>query len=138
MKEQGKSIIMSTHMMHQVETMAARMLMINRGRKVLYGAVDDIRQQYADHAVYIGGAGNWETLPFAERVSFDEDERANLVMLRQGVTSDDALRMIAQQPDMHVDRFEVALPSLDDIFITVVEGHRKTNGHHANGKVGER
>jgi ABC-2 type transport system ATP-binding protein len=134
MRQQGKTIIMSTHMMHQVEAMAGRMLMINKGRKVLYGPVEEIRQQYADHAVYIGGAGNWETMPFAERVTFDEDERASLVMLRQGVTSDDAFRMIAQQPDLHVDRFEVALPSLDDIFINVVEGERRISSNGKNGK----
>lgn len=133
-KQQGKTVIMSTHMMHQVEAMAGRMLMINSGRKVLYGPVKDIRQQYADHALYIGGDGNWETLPFAERVTFDEDERANLVMLRPGVTPDDAFRMIAQQPDLHVDRFEVALPSLDDIFISVVEGRKHTGGNGANGR----
>jgi ABC-2 type transport system ATP-binding protein len=137
MKQQGKTVIMSTHMMHQVEAMAGRMLMLNKGRKVLYGPVEDIRQQYADHALYIGGAGNWETLPFAERVTFDEDERANLVMLRQGVTPDDAFRMIAQQPNLHVDRFEVALPSLDDIFITVVEEHRHIGSNGANGKEGQ-
>lgn len=134
MKQQGKTIIMSTHMMHQVEAMAGRMLMLNKGRRVLYGPVEDIRQQYADHALYIGGVGNWETLPFAERVTFDEDERASLVMLRQGVTPDDAFRMIAQQPNLHVDRFEVALPSLDDIFITVVEGRQRAASNGANGK----
>ncbi|MFZ0548036.1 MAG: ATP-binding cassette domain-containing protein [Candidatus Promineifilaceae bacterium] len=136
MKAAGKTIIMSTHMMHQVETMASRMLMLNKGQKVLYGPVDDVRRQYADHALYIGGAGNWASLPFAERVTFDEDERASLVMLRQGITPDDAFRMIAQQPNLHVDRFEVALPSLDDIFISVVEGrqHSHSNGTNGNGK----
>lgn len=136
MKQQGKTIIMSTHMMHQVEAMAGRMLMLNKGRKVLYGPVEEIRQQYADHALYIGGAGDWEALPFAERVTFDEDEHANLVMLRPGVTPDDAFRMIAQQPNLHIDRFEVALPSLDDIFISVVEGPRRAGSNGANGKEG--
>lgn len=137
MKQQGKTVIMSTHMMHQVEAMAGRMLMINKGHKVLYGAVDDIRQQYATHALYIGGEGNWAALPFAERVKFDEEERASLVFLRQGVTPADAFRQIAQQPNLHVNRFEVALPSLDDIFIEVVEGQRH-RGNGVNGRDGQK
>jgi ABC-2 type transport system ATP-binding protein len=138
MKQKGKTVIMSTHMMHQVEAMAGRMLMVNKGRKVLYGPVDDIRQQYSAHALYIGGEGNWAALPFAERVTFDEEERASLVFLRQGVTPDDAFRLIAQQPNLHVDRFEVALPSLDDIFIEVVEGQRRPGGNGANGRDGQK
>ena len=138
MKQNGKAVIMSTHMMHQVEAMAGRMLMVNKGRKVLYEPVDDIRQQFAAHALYIGGEGNWATLPFAEQVTFDEAERASLVFLRRGVTTDDAFRLIAQQPNLHVDRFEVALPSLDDIFIEVVEGQQRTGGNGANGRDGQR
>lgn len=138
MKQQGKTVIMSTHMMHQVEAMAGRMLMVNKGRKVLYGPVDEIRQQYAAQALYIGGEGNWAAMPFAERVTFDEEERANLVFLRQGVTPDDAFRLIAQQPGLRVSRFEVALPSLDDIFIEVVEGQRRRGSNGANGKDGQK
>jgi ABC-2 type transport system ATP-binding protein len=88
--------------------------------------------------LYIGGEGHWAALPFAERVIFDEEERASLVFLRQGVTPDDAFRLIAQQPNLHVDRFEVALPSLDDIFIEVVEGQRRPGGNGANGRDGQK
>jgi ABC-2 type transport system ATP-binding protein len=136
MKQQGKTIIMSTHMMHQVEAMADRLLMVNKGQKVLYGPVANIRQQYADHALYISGEGNWSALPFVERVTFDETEHADLVVLRQGMSSDEAFRLLAQQPNLHLNRFEVALPSLDDIFIEVVEGKRPFNHKSANGKAG--
>jgi ABC-2 type transport system ATP-binding protein len=136
MKQKGKTVIMSTHMMHQVEAMADRMLMVDQGRKVLYGPVNEIRRQYAAHALYIGGEGDWTRLSFAEQVTFDQDEQANLVYLRQGITPDDAFRLIAQQPTLHVNRFEVALPSLDDIFIEVVEGKRQSGSNGVNGKEG--
>lgn len=124
MRDAGKTVIMSTHMMHQVQAMAGRMLMMNQGRRVLYGPVEEIRHTYAAHAVYIGGEGNWEALPFVERVTFDEDRRANLLMLREGVSPEEALRLIVGRPELHVEHFESALPSLDDIFIEVVEGRR--------------
>jgi ABC-2 type transport system ATP-binding protein len=122
LKDAGKTVIMSTHMMHQVEEMADRMLMMNRGGQVLYGRVDDIRQQYASHAVYVHGEGDWSALPGVESVTYDRDQRADLVQLQSGISADDFLRAAAQRPDVHINRFEVALPSLDEIFIEVVGG----------------
>jgi ABC-2 type transport system ATP-binding protein len=121
-KDQGKTVIMSTHMMHQVEEMADRMLMMNHGSQVLYGRVDDIRQQYASHAVYVHGTGEWASLPGVESVTYDRDERADLVQLKPGFSADDFLRLAAQRDDIQINRFEVALPSLDEIFIEVVGG----------------
>jgi ABC-2 type transport system ATP-binding protein len=123
LKDAGKTVIMSTHMMHQVEEMADRMLMVNRGSQVLYGRVDDIRQQYASHAVYVHGEGDWAGIPGVESVTYDRDQRADLVQLQSGISADDFLRAAAQRPDVHINRFEVALPSLDEIFIEVVGGH---------------
>jgi ABC-2 type transport system ATP-binding protein len=121
-KDQGKTVIMSTHMMHQVEEMADRMLMMDHGGQVLYGRVDDIRQQYASHAVYVHGTGEWTSLPGVESVAYDRDERADLVQLEPGFSADDFLRAAAQRDDVQISRFEVALPSLDEIFIDVVGG----------------
>lgn len=122
-KEQGKTVIMSTHMMHQVEEMADRMLMMDQGGKVLYGRVDDIRQRYASHAVYVSGQGDWASLPGVASVEYDKEEKADLVSLQDGISPDDLLRAVAGRPDMHLSRFEVALPSLDDIFIHVAGGN---------------
>ena len=122
MKESGKTVIMSTHMMHQVEEMADRMLMMNHGRRVLYGPVDEIRRTYAAHAVVVGGSGDWATLPGVQAVEYDKEEKADLVTLQEGMSADDFWRAAANRDDLHIQRFEVALPSLDDIFIQVVGG----------------
>jgi len=50
-KAQGKTIVMSIHEMHQVEEMADRLLMINHGKRVLYGSVDEVRHQFSENAV---------------------------------------------------------------------------------------
>ncbi|MBN1315913.1 MAG: ATP-binding cassette domain-containing protein [Anaerolineales bacterium] len=123
LKEQGKTIIMSTHMMHQVEEMADRMLMIDKGSRVLYGRVEEIRQNYAAHAVYVRGQGDWRSIPGVDHTKYDKDEKADLVTLQEGVSADDFLRSAAARQDVRIDRFEVALPSLDDIFIQVAGGN---------------
>jgi ABC-2 type transport system ATP-binding protein len=118
MKAQSKTIIMSTHMMHQVEEMADRLLMMNHGRQVLYGPVDRVREQFALNAVYVDGQGDWAALPGVTRVQTDGKETE--LFLEQDVTPDNLLAQLAGNPAYRITRFEVAVPALNDIFITVV------------------
>jgi ABC-2 type transport system ATP-binding protein len=121
--KRGRAVVMSTHEMHQVEEMADRLIMINRGRRALYGNVDEVRRQYALPAVIVEGSGNWAALAGVERVEPSENgRRGTLLFLRQDVSPDSVLAEIATRPDMHIQRFELAVPSLNDIFIQVVEG----------------
>jgi ABC-2 type transport system ATP-binding protein len=120
MRERGKAIIMSTHQMFQVEEMADRLMMIERGRQALYGPVDTVRRQYASHAVVVEGQGNWQQLNAVERVERDRDnQKAVVLYLKPEATSNELLAEIAATPDTNIERFELAVPSLNDIFIEV-------------------
>lgn len=120
LRQQGTAIIMSTHQMNQVEEMADRMLMISRGQRKLYGKVDDIRKQYAQHAIIVEGEGDWQQLDGVATVEpVSNRQRAQLLYLKPDATMDSVLAAIAQSPTHTVERFEQAVPSLDDIFIRV-------------------
>lgn len=121
LKDQGVGIIMSTHQMHQVEEMADRLMMINRGVRVLYGEVASVRREFAQHAVVVEGEGDWSALPGVQQVGKDGNSRdGQLLYLEAGVSPDDILGTIASSPVHRIDRFELALPSLNDIFISSV------------------
>lgn len=122
-KNRGGTVVMSTHQMTQVEEMCDRLLMINRGQQKLYGAVEDIRQQYALHAVIVEGQGQWAGLPGVSKVEpIQNGRKAVLLHLEPQATADNILAAIAASPDTHIERFEMAVPNLNDIFIRVVEG----------------
>ena len=119
----GGAVVMSTHQMQQVEEQADRLLMIDRGEQKLYGSVDDIRRQFAKHAIVVEGEGNWASLPGVARVEPHENGRkAMLLYLTPEATADSVLAAIAEADDMTIRRFELALPSLTDIFIQVAGG----------------
>ncbi len=124
-QQEGTTIIMSTHQMRQVEEMAHRLFMINEGRRVLYGPVEDVRNQYALNAVIVEGKGDFAKLPGVERVTTGENNKEHTLTLKQAYTSDDILRQLGDDPDIVVYHFSQAIPSLDDIFVEVVKG----NGH---------
>jgi ABC-2 type transport system ATP-binding protein len=106
--------------------MAERLLMINHGELKLYGKVNEVRAQYALPAVRVEGQGDWKSLAGIERVETSENgTRSSLLYLKQNVTSDSVLAEIAARNDMHLQAFELAVPSLNDIFVQVVTGDRK-------------
>ncbi|GAB5490408.1 MAG: ATP-binding cassette domain-containing protein [Phototrophicaceae bacterium] len=118
----GTAIVMSTHQMNQVEEMADRMLMISRGQRKLYGEVEAIRKEYAQHAIVVEGEGQWDSLPGVAGVEpVNNRNSAMLLHLKPDTTMDSVLAAIAQAPSITVERFERAIPTLDEIFIRVAE-----------------
>lgn len=122
-RSRGGAVVMSTHQMHQVEELADRLLMIAHGQQKLYGPVDKIRSQYASHAIVVEGEGDWSRLPGVISVQPHENGRQSaLLRLDDQATPDSVLAAIAAADDMHIRRFELAVPSLEEIFIRVAEG----------------
>ncbi len=118
-RQAGKTIIMSTHQMHQVEALCTRIVLINKGRSVLYGKVNEIRRDFAGNAVRVEGQGEFGDVP-----GVLEARRHNgtwQMTLAQGTDPQDVLRALAVRPDVKVERFEIAEPSIEDIFVSVVQ-----------------
>lgn len=117
LREQGVTILMSTHIMHQVEELCNRIVLINQGRNVLYGEVDAIKRQYSGHAVRVRVAG--DVPPLAGVQAVVPYNGAVQLMLDQRTTPQDILQQLVSQR-CAVEQFEIALPSLDEIFIRAV------------------
>ncbi len=117
---EGVTIIMSTHQMHQVEELCDRILLINQGRAVLYGALTEIRQQYSGHAVLVRPVDDLPAaLPGVEQI--ETHNASSKLSLAPGTTPQDVLRILVEKNVM-LEKFEIATPTLDEIFIRVVQG----------------
>ncbi len=127
MRARGAAIIMSTHQMDRVEELCERMCMFNQGKVVLYGMVNEVRRRWAPNAVIVQGSGDFTDVPGVVRVEH-VDGAAELWLDDQAMPQT-VLRVLANRPDVVVERFEIARPSLDDIFIAVVEGHDRVQRH---------
>jgi ABC-2 type transport system ATP-binding protein len=124
LRQQGSTILMSTHQMHQVEELCDRILLIDDGRDVLYGKLDDIRRRFSGHAVLVRADGELPAVPGVEHVSpHNGDSRLSLA---PGIAPQDVLRTLMAQ-DVLLEKFEVAVPTLAEIFIRVVEGREHSN-----------
>ncbi len=118
--QRGVTIIMSTHQMHQVEELCDRILLIDHGKVVLYGELDKIRRQYSGNAVLLRATEPLpEALPGVERI--ESHNAATKLVLTPQTTPQDVLRNLVLQ-GFDLEQFEIATPTLDEIFIRVVQG----------------
>lgn len=116
LRKRGKSIILSTHQMNQVEEMCDRILMVNHGRAVLYGGLKEIKSRYSSNSVVLGYEGELGELPgVTERIPRKD---AVELFLDENTTPQQLLQtMLARGIVIH--RFELATPPLNEIFIKV-------------------
>ena len=119
----GKTIIMCTHQMHQVEALCSRIALVNQGRTMLYGAVDQIKRNYAGNVVTVTGQGDFTDIPGVLEVRAENGDWH--LSLAQGISPQDIFRALAARDGLKLERFEIAEPSLDDIFIWVVQGQQE-------------
>jgi ABC-2 type transport system ATP-binding protein len=121
-RQGGKSILMSTHQMYQVEALCDRIVLIDEGRTVLYGDVAEIKRNFAGNSVTIEGQGNFVDLPGVAE-SRQQNGTWHLA-LELGTDPQTIFRSLAAREDVWIERFELAEPSLDDIFVNVVAERR--------------
>lgn len=128
---QGTTILFSTHDMPVAEQMCPRIVMINRGEKVLDGTVDSVRSQFGGQTLRVrlaGGAalpGTSGVESVARRPGHEE------LRLLPGADPQAILRHLQQHAA--VELFEIARPSLNDIFLRLAGDSVNTSGDAAKG-----
>jgi ABC-2 type transport system ATP-binding protein len=115
--EAGKTIVLSTHQMNMVEALCDRILLINRGYALLYGALAEIKEAYAPHAVRVRAPGVPPDLKGV--VAVEPDDGAFNLSLADEVLPRDVLVELLDR-DVDVRAFEVAPVPLEDIFVAAV------------------
>ena len=119
---QGTTIIMSTHQMHQVEELCERILLIDHGRTMLYGPLDDIRKRFSGNALLVRANSALPELPGV--LSTERANGALRLNLAEGAQPQDILRELVSR-EIILEQFEVAVPTLDEIFIRVVRNQEQ-------------
>lgn len=118
--KQGATIIFSTHRMEQVEEICNHIALIDRGKKILDGSVQETKQQFKENVFSIE-ANNLGI--YNSNAPFDVIKSENnklIVKISEGKSSNDVLRFLLDQ-GVYVQSFNEVLPTLNDIFIKLVE-----------------
>jgi ABC-2 type transport system ATP-binding protein len=116
LRDEGKTILLSTHMMGEAEKMADDIVLVHGGEVVLSGSVDEVRASEGSNSVIVefDGDGSFlQSLPGVARATIHN----NSAELRLEKDADTQAILQAVVPRLKLSRFEVAVPSLEEIFI---------------------
>ena len=116
LKAEGRTILLSTHMMSEAEKLVDEIVLIHEGRAVLAGELEQVRASFGSNTVHLAFDGDGAFLAALPGVdSAQVDTNAAELRLAQG--ADAQAILTAALARVRVSRFEIAAPSLEEIFI---------------------
>jgi ABC-2 type transport system ATP-binding protein len=138
--KEGRTILFSTHVLHQAEQICDRIVMIDQGIKVLDDSLTTIKEQFDPRVVQVKPVD--QTVRFeqiqgiAHATTINKDNQIDLRINEDADPIDVLQRVVASTPVLSA---QLAKPSLDEIFIEQVAQRRGTEAaaatrvelHHA-------
>ena len=119
----GRTTILSTHHMSQVEALCDRVALIDHGRLVVYGAVAEVRRNHSLPEIRVQARAPLPDVPDVVSVVQDNGNTWRLIV-SDGTRAAQILKSLVDRGAV-IDRFEPMLAPMEDIFLQVVKGGRK-------------
>lgn len=132
LRDQGATVIFSTHNMESVETLCDDITLINRSHNILSGNVNEIRTRMGQGLYRLSFEGNPDTLLAAlgdsvVEHSFETEVNSPVTSARLRLRPEIPLRQTISRANEAVElvSFDRALPSMNEIFISTVKNNEK-------------
>jgi ABC-2 type transport system ATP-binding protein len=122
LKKQEKALVFSTHMMEQAEKMCDRITLINKGKVVLEGELQEVKRKFGKNTIRIEYDGDGlflQQLAVVKKALVYENYAE--VELQPACQSNELLRYVTDK--INVRSFQLLEPSLNSIFIETVGGN---------------
>ena len=120
LQQAGKTIVLSSHQLNLVEALCDRIVLINKGRAVLYGPLEEIKRRHSPDAVRVSTSERLEgNLPGV--AGLEEQNGGYVLTLDKGAKPQDLLETLVGR-SVSVEAFEIVSLPLEEIFVSVVRG----------------
>lgn len=117
----GCTIIFSTHRMEQVEEICDKIILVNKGQKILDGSVQEIKQKFKENLFHVAVASMPQNIAHPSFDVVEQNAQELVLKIKLDFTTNNVLQYFIEQ-GVQVNEFHEILPSLNDIFIRQVEG----------------
>ena len=123
LRDQGATIIFSTHRMESVEQLCDHIVMIHRSKKILDGSKQEVREQYRDGSFSVEyKSGKIMDNSHFQVLKTEETGRGlkkSLIQYNPEDNPNDLLKQLINQAEIH--SFVERVPSMNEIFINLVK-----------------
>ena len=123
--KKGATIIFSTHRMEQVEEICDHIVLVNLGKKILDGTVKEIKQQFKENIFTVKSSNNENIQDNDIFTVVRREEEKVLVKINAGFSTNQVLSQLIKE-QVNIESYNELLPSLNDIFIKLVESTHAT------------
>ena len=121
MRNAGKTVVFSTHMMEQAERLCDFILLISKGVKLIDGTLDEIRATHDSGTILLDVEGDGAFIDAVACVrEVARTSKPMEVTLHDGADPQELLEALVGR--VRVQRFEVKTPSLHETFVQLVGG----------------
>ena len=124
LKDEGKTIIFSTHRMESVDELCDNLAMINKSKTILSGKINDIKSAYKSDIYKIrhlnridDKTNNFSVID--SKIVFDNIYESEIKLTKK-MSSNDLLRLLLSN-SIEILEFKPKTPNMNDIFIMKVE-----------------
>ncbi|MCZ6520220.1 MAG: ATP-binding cassette domain-containing protein [Bacteroidetes bacterium] len=122
LRNQGSTIIFSTHRMESVEELCDHIALIDQSKKILDGPTRQIKEAFKDNTYLITHKGDLQStsghFELIEKLSVENDYFQSTIKINQNLGPNDLLKELTDQVEIH--GFKEKIPSINDIFISAV------------------
>ena len=119
LKENGTTLIFSTHLMENAEKLCDEIFLINKGRNVLSGKLGEVKKRFGRENVIIEFEGKDDFLKQSDQIK-NFDNYGNYVEVQLKKDADAQILLQEAMKMARIRKFEIKEPSLHDIFIETV------------------
>lgn len=134
LKENGTSIMLSTHNMNSVEEICDSIALMNNSKLIVSGTLEDVKKQYDSdiYAIQFKGVmmafanALWTGYELIDKEQLDDNTAIAYIKMKNGNKINDLLKAIL--PSVEVEGIHKVIPSMNDIFIKAVGG--EIGGEH--------
>ncbi|MFY8037500.1 MAG: ABC transporter ATP-binding protein [Cyclobacteriaceae bacterium] len=124
LKENGSTIIFSTHRMETVESLCDHIALINKSKKILEGPKKQVKEQYRSNTFLIEHRGNQFTLPSEKyevksQTRIEDDLFSTTLKAADGIKGNQVIKDLIDITEVY--SFQEKLPTMADIFIGLVK-----------------
>jgi len=133
LKENGTSIMLSTHNMSSVEEICDSIALINNSKLIVSGSLNDVKKQYSSdtYAIQFKGVmmafanALWTGYELLDKEQLDDNTAIAYIKMKNGNKVNDLLKAV--MPSVEVEEIHKVVPSMNDIFMKAVKGEKGGN-----------